>query len=360
LGRATATELASLVRAEHARWDDPIVCRQVFGQAEPEVIAGAIGELCEQVLGSRVAGARFYAVSVGCVAGVELEDGRAVVVKVQRATRRDGLYEASAEIRRSLAASGFPCPRPLAAPRRAGANVATFEELVDVGARGDAHEPRTRRLVAASLAELVRLARPFAAHPGLGAAWFTSLAADRVFPRPHSPLFDFEATAKGAAWIDDLAREARARRGEIEGPPVVGHFDWRVEHLRFDGRRSGSGDLSVEGERVVASYDWDSLHAEREAVLVGAVAHGFTADWSRLDIAPMPSLDEMRAFVADYEEARGACFSRAERRVVAGSLTYSLAYTARCCHARGDRQPRDDGDFRRLLAAHGREILDRF
>jgi hypothetical protein len=68
----------------------------------------------------------------------------------------------------------------------------------------------------------------------------------------------------------------------------------------------------------------------------------------------------MRAFVADYEIARGAAFDPSERRVVAGSLVYSLAYTARCTHALGERAERLDGDFRPVLAAHGEEILDRF
>jgi len=48
---------------------------------------------------------------------------------------------------------------------------------------------------------------------------------------------------------------------------VIGHFDWRIEHVRLD------------DGRIVTSYDWDSLNAEREPVLVGATAHAFTADW---------------------------------------------------------------------------------
>jgi len=323
-----------------------MVCQEIFGTRDPRSIAERIVSLCEAALGTLVAGARFYSVSVGCVAGLDLEDGRAVVVKVNRAERPLAYFETCATIRTHLADHGFPCPRPLGAPRRAGSAIATFEELVDRGARGDAHDPGIRGLVAGSLAEMVAIGRPFAS--ALRGAWFSSVPDDRIFPRPHSPLFDFEKTAEGAGWIDDLARRARARRLDAAGERVVGHFDWRVEHLRF------------EGGRVVTSYDWDSLHGERETILVGATAHAFTADWTRDDLIQVPSLEEMRGFVADYERARGRIFDPPERRTIAASLVYSTAYTARCNHALSPREEGDMGDFRPLLRAHGDEILERF
>src|SRR5689334_15102220 len=67
---------------------------------------------------------------------------------------------------------------------------------------------------------------------------------DALYPQPHSPIFDFAATAAGAEWIDDFARRALAH-DTLHAPPVLGHGDWRVEHLRFD-----SG-------RIVVSFDWD-------------------------------------------------------------------------------------------------------
>jgi hypothetical protein len=83
----------------------------------------------------------------------------------------------------------------------------------------------------------------------------------------------------------------------------------------------------------VAAYDWDSLCHERETILLGSVAHAFTADWSIDDPRQAPSLDEARAFVADYEEARGQPFTPLERRIVSAAFTYGVAYTARCGHA---------------------------
>jgi len=56
--------------------------------------------------------------------------------------------------------------------------------------------------------------------------------------------------------------------------------------------------VRFDGERIVAAFDWDSLHKEREPALVGYTAHAFCADWTRADIVPVPTLDEARAFVA--------------------------------------------------------------
>ncbi|MBL9023174.1 MAG: phosphotransferase [Myxococcales bacterium] len=339
--------LARLIQHEHEGWDDPVVCRAVFGATAPEVIAAQIQAWLLDGLGARAVRARFYRVSVGCVAGVDLDDGRAVVVKAQRSGRSATYFESCFAVRRHLANEGFPCPRPLGEPLRRGDVWITFEELVDGGELGDAHDPSTRSALAASLAQLVTLARPLAASVALGRAWYTAIPDDRLWPRPHSPLFDFERTAEGAAWIDDIARRARAARSEPRGELVIGHFDWRVEHLRF------------EDGRVVASYDWDSLHVELEPVLVGANAHAFTADWQREDLAQAPSVEEILAFLDDYERARGHAFTPDERALARASCVYSLAYTARCGHALRPHDESHAGDFRPLLRRAAEALLPR-
>jgi hypothetical protein len=338
-------DLAGLIALEHATWDHPVVDALVFGTTAPAAIAAQIDAFCRASLASPITHARFYRVSVGCVAGVDLEDGRSVVVKAHPGTRSERFHAACHTVRRYLVERGFPCPMPLADPTRQGEAWFTAEALMEVGEKRDAHEAPVRRATAATLARLVELARPLATLPGLGPAWFTGVPPDRIFPRPHSPLFDFDATAAGAEWIDALAARARARGAPPAGDVVVGHFDWRAEHLRFD------------GDRVVASYDWDSLHAEREPVLVGAVAHAFTADWQRDDLAQAPTLEELRQFVDDYEAARGRRFDPAERRTLWASCVYSLAYTARCNHALRVGPEGGLGDFRPLLRDHGDTLL---
>jgi hypothetical protein len=129
------------------------------------------------------------------------------------------------------------------------------------------------------------------------------------------------------------------------GRLVVGHGDWRVEHLRFD------------AGRVVLAYDWQSICRTEEAALVGFTAHAFCADWSGDDPRQAPSLEEARAFVADYERARGVPFGGDERTLCGAAFAYSVAYTARCGHAAGYDGRRIPGTFHQLLVQHGAELL---
>ena len=89
----------------------------------------------------------------------------------------------------------------------------------------------------------------------------------------------------------------------------------------------------------------------------GANAHAFTADWARDDIVRVPRVAEMAAFVDDYETARGTSFTAAERRTIAASCVYSVAYTARCNHAIDPRAEAWNGDFRPLLRAEAEALL---
>lgn len=342
-----AIELRAVIEDEHLREGEVAVDKVVFGTAVAAEIAAVIEGFCERELGARVAGARFYRVSAGCVAGLDLEDGRAVVIKAQQGGRREAYLAASLELRALLADGGFPCPRPLSGPRRAGPAWITAEELTVAGEPADAHEPAIRRAIAAAAARIEEVARRLPAPERLGRAWFMGLPADRVFPRPHSARFDFDATRDGAEWIEMLAAEARSRRGEAAGERAVGHFDLRAEHLRF------------EGDRLVATHDWDSVHHELVPVWIGALAPHFTADWQRDDLARAPSIDEMRAFVADVEVSRGRPFTAPERATLAASCVYGMAYTARCNHASSPREEGWNGDLRPLLRAHGRALLDR-
>ena len=72
---------------------------------------------------------------------------------------------------------------------------------------------------------------------------------------------------------------------------MIGHFDWRVENLAF------------RDADIVAIYDWDSVAAAPEAVVVGNAAAKFTADWTSGEFDPLPSVAEMQSFVGDYERA---------------------------------------------------------
>jgi len=96
---------------------------------------------------------------------------------------------------------------------------------------------------------------------------------------------------------------------------------WRAEHLRF------------EGERLVATYDWDSAARDREPVFVGVAAHLFTTNWQAPALHRLPAVGELVEFIDDYDRARPVRFDAAERAVVDAALTHALAYSARCEHS---------------------------
>ena len=140
------------------------------------------------------------------------------------------------------------------------------------------------------------------------------------------------------------------------GEPAIGHNDWRVEHLRFAG-----GELA-------AAWDWDSLGSGPEPAFVGSSAHCFTADYRVDDLDVVPTLKEALAFLDDYEAARGAPFSSAERRAAIAALIAMMAYAARCEHADvltdwssapARPAPRcvPADSYRGFLAMHGPELL---
>lgn len=327
--------LAAAVRAHVERHDTVTIERDLLAATEPDAIACMFEAFCRDMLGARVAGCLRYASSVGVVAGLVLDGGPPVLVKVHRRTVGATRLRAVQAVMTSLRERGFPCPRPLVGPTPMGEGLATIETWEDVGATRDAHDPSVRRALAAGLATLIRSVPVTPAHEPLRQDAWAGL-----FPPPHNALFDFEATAAGAEWIDDFARAAR--RVPAAGVRAVGHADWRAEHVRFD------------GDRIVMVYDWDSLRLDTEAAHVGGAAVGFPANFEGDDVARAPSMDELRAFVADYESARDAGFTTSERRAVMAGALFTLAYTARCEHALGDRAA---SAFRTLLAASGEELL---
>jgi hypothetical protein len=169
--------------------------------------------------------------------------------------------------------------------------------------------------------------------------------AGALWPKPHSKLFDFAATARGAEWIDEVAALARERMMPA-GRRVIGHGDWRQEHVRFVG-----------GDPVVA-FDWDSLCCQPEPMLIGANAHGFCADWSCADRAQAPTMQEARSFKRDYEDARGARFSPEENRLCGAAFAYACAYTARCGQAGGTDERAIAGTFPHLVWSERERLLD--
>jgi hypothetical protein len=336
----------------YAGWTGPRQPEEdIFGTGDPERIAGLVDRFCTGSLGSGIDNYEFFSSGVLSVHGVRLLDGRRVVVKVARRSFGPAFLRAARVVQAHLAAHGFPCPSPILGPAALARGIAVVEELVCRGGRADPHEPAIRSEMASTLAWQVDLAQGFVSLEGLRPSLLASPGSGELWPDPHEARFDFAASARGAEWIDSLARVARHRLAEgAAASTVVAHADWRAEHLRFD------------GGAIVASYDWQSLAVGPEAALVGQIAYGFTTDWSVRQERRIPTLEEVRAFVSDYSAARGRRFSVAERETIDAAWVYATAYGARCEHSdlvlgMPWGRESDDDSYRGMLARHGRELL---
>lgn len=295
--------------------ESPIVL-DVLGTADAEEIRARAFELdpaAQDVF--------FFAASVGALFGLRRRNGERVAMKVHKLHRDAAFLDDMQAVQQALADGGFPAPVPL------GRNgFVTWETWLDEGAFRDAHEPQVRRALAVSLARFVDLATASGVRPR---RTFFPLGGG-LWPRPHNALFDFEATAAGAEWIDEIARAAKECRDAPVGREVVGHTDWAVKHFRFD-----------EALQPTVLYDWDSVNTDTEPRIVGSAMASFTYT-EEVEVASLwPSPEESRAFLAEYEVARGTPFDEAERRSAHGAAVYLGAYAARCgwAYARSANRP---------------------
>lgn len=304
-----------------AQFDTPFVEPVVFGTTDPEQIARLIDRFCKGELGAAIADYLFYESSIGAVCGLRLLDGRRIVLKVHQPSRSLDFLSAVVRTQRYLVNQGYPCPMPILDPRPLARGLATAEELVDEGVYHHAHDPIIRRSMAEMLARLHQLTRPPEAIPGLQPASLdTRLPPGTIWRTPHSKLFDFGATATGAEWIDEIARQAQEIKLRGAGHLVIGHSDWGVKHFRYI------------GEKVRVIYDWDSLALDKEPTIVGHAAGYFTYT-EFFGGSRQPSEEESSAFVAEYEDARGRPFTPEEHQTLEAARMYELAYSARCEHA---------------------------
>ncbi len=339
-------QLASVIAAHLREWEPSpaFVELAIFGSADARSIARILNAFCMQNLGSPVAGGLFHQSSIGSVTGVVLEDGRSLVVKAHQPSHSREFLAEVVRVQSYLAERRVFATKVVAGPLPVGRGHAVVEEFVDIGSKADAHRPEIRGALAAGLHAIVQACAPLVDGTSLGPGVLAS-AGNALWPTPHSKLFDFTATAKGAEWIDDIAARARERMNPI-GKSVIGHGDWRAEHVRF-----------LTNKPVVA-FDWDSLCREREPALIGAAAHGFCANWAQGDKRQAPSLDEARAFVRDYERARGKMFSAEERRLCGACLAYASAYTARCGYAGGGDEHETPGTFQHLVWSERSDLFN--
>ena len=322
--------------------EDRLLARSILGTDDAAAILARLHGHCRAAMGGAgVASVDFVEISTGAAFGLTLGEGRRVFLKAWSPATPAALLRDAHTVQAFLAARGFPCAGVLVGPRSFGAGHAAIHEYRDDGDRADANDPSVRRWMAAALARLVELAAPLRDLAGLPRL----LPRDALWHAPHNALFDFEATRRGAEWIERTAEASREILLAAEAPMVIGHRDWSARNMRF-GR----------GGTVSVVYDWDSLAVGPEAALVGKTAIAFPMTWYG-EPEPYPLPEAAAAFVRDYEMARGRRFAAAELVVVAAAATYALTYTARCEHARDPVGEPAAGSARRALQAYAPLVL---
>jgi Ser/Thr protein kinase RdoA (MazF antagonist) len=294
--------------------------RAVYGPVTPRELLSFLDTWARRRLGSGIARIVFRAGRIDVVWGVELADGRAVVIKTHRPPVDLGATRAAHEAQQVLAAAGFPCAVPLAGPDEVEGRVVTAETLI-AGRTPDGRDPAHRRLLAGGLARHIAILRH---HPhlvrlaGPGPSWCHYQSGP--WPVPHDTLVDFRSTVEGYAWLDDLGRRAAHQilvhrdAGEV----VVGHADWY-----------GGNAVVVDGE-LAGTFDWE-LVADTEAVIAGFAAACYDA--SSTGGGGLSSPEEVAAFLRDYDTVRepysAPPFSDREQRTAAGAAAWILAFNAR-------------------------------
>lgn len=266
--------------------------------------------------------------SVGFVAGVQLENGDRVVLKLFHPAQPRTELDACHRILRFLNSSAFPAITPLTDLFAAGDNLVGCFYAFASGECRTGHEPAVRQDLAATLATFTSTVRhvptdglPLA--PGRHAELWQ--ASHRSFltlePAPH------------LQWIDDVAVSVQRVLKAASFPLMPAHMDWGAKNARF-------ADSSV-----VVVYDWDSLFQASEAEMVGRAAAQFTAQW-QLPGAVVPTPDESLAFVSSYEVAAERRFTADEWSVLRAAGEYLIAQVARFEAA--SPEPPEDGFLRRL------------
>jgi hypothetical protein len=341
----------AVVEAQFERWAGTgagSIDRDVLGSDEPSQIAEIFEHFCNEQLGSSALGGLFYAASAGCVLGVHLEGGAHVVIKAYQSRWKESFLAAVQNGESCAADGGIPCPRPVAAPKpiRPGRpNFAVVETWLPDPGMHPGGSAAARGVSARGLARQIALCTGLPDPDRLLTHPLSSRDA-QLYPEPHSPLFDFESTAVGAEWIDELARRASSLRSEDESSLVVAHTDWSARNVRFD------------EDRLLAVYDWDSLALVPESAALGqaAMTWSVTADPGG---TAFPTLDSVLGYMEDYQESRQRPLTVRQHRAARASAVWVLAYSARCEHSLAARglAREDQSTARERLAEIGVELL---
>ncbi|WP_193364922.1 phosphotransferase [Leptolyngbya sp. PCC 6406] len=301
---------------------DVRLAESIFGTADASVISQRVELFCRDRLSQGVSTCELFVQSVGAVFVLRLESGERVVLKFYALqSGRVGTAGTLAElvavytVQAELAKVGIACAEVIHTPVACDGGAVAAMGYLDGTRAGDARNPAVRRAMAEALAGLIRAGTAFRDTPMLPVARVPT----RLWPVPHNVLFDL--SAPGGEWIDDRARASRSILDTSAPPEILFHMDFSAANVRvWDGH-------------VCAIYDMDSIALvdEMRGLASAAVHYTYTGTPGEATT----SREQARAFVADYEVARGKALSKVERHRLDAAAIYAMAYTARHCPVKG-------------------------
>jgi Phosphotransferase enzyme family len=281
----------------------------VLDSAFPECGWQGLGDWCGRELRSSPKDILFVRGHYRNVIGVELDDGRRVVVKLRQP---DDRIDDVLAVQRRLFRGGFPCPEPLSDASGLGPWVASAETCVRAGELTGSPPARE---AAQTLVNLVSSAGDPLAHRGLfsplpWAAW--DHAGPGLWPAPDDLRVDLN-DPPGPSWLQEAAIRVRSRLERDESPNVIGHCDWEAHNLGWD------------HHHIAVVYDWDSLLVRSEAAVAGLAAAVFASTPAGPVAANM---DQSGSFLYEFRRGRPA-WDRAAQEVAWAAGLWPLLYNAR-------------------------------
>jgi hypothetical protein len=283
---------------------------------------GLLDDWCRLRLGASIRTKLFVAGWQSAVIGLELVDGRRVVVKIRPPAA--GLA-GRLVVHRDLWRQGFRCPQPLTDHRPIGRFTASAEELVEGAGSPDDAAAAVPEL-AAVLAELVQRAsrEPSVTSLGEPPDWAGWNHSDRsgAWPRARPGEVDLNGEPE-PRWFAALVGATRQRLLDCALAPVVGHVDWEPSNLGWT------------GSSISAVYDWDSLTELPEAAIAGLAA----AVHKIVDDGPGSTVEQTERFLAAYAEARAEPWTAEEHQIAWSAGLWVLAFNAKAEMVDGMRGP---------------------
>lgn len=272
-----------------------------------------LSDWCDKYIGTRPRQVLFRKGHLSVVVGLQMIDGRLVVVKMRPP---DDRIAGCVAVQRHLFEHGFPCPQPLAGPWPLGDATATAEALVPGGSAlesaADVHSQ-----LAALLADLVRMAPSPSEVPSLEppppwVGWAHSEPG--IWPRPD----DLDLSLNdhpGPRWIDETAARIRDRLARVDAHPVVGHLDWESHNIR----RLGDQSYLVD--------DWDSVGSLCEMAIAGAAATVYPSSHDGSVVGA--TIEQTDAFLRSYQRVRGASWRPEQEQVCWAAGLWVITYNAK-------------------------------